>query len=154
MVETGLDTTAHCIPHILGKPMWSFRLMWLVCFLASCAGCGYLLARSLSDYLNYEVVTTICKVPDSPALFPAVTLCNTNLITNRYASNYVWSKIIEADGHFSNNSLWCLQLHQVHCNTWELYRSEILWGYMDQQQGLAIKFWSWEEPLILPMWTL
>ncbi len=26
MIETGLDTTAHGIPNILGNPMWSFKL--------------------------------------------------------------------------------------------------------------------------------
>ena len=95
MVETGLDTTAHGIPNILGNPMWSFKLMWLVCILASCAACGYLLARSVNDYLDHEVVTTIRKVPDSPSIFPTVTLCNTNFVTNRVASNYVWGKIFE-----------------------------------------------------------
>jgi hypothetical protein len=71
MKSTGLDTTAHGIPNILGNPTWSFKLMWIVCFLASCGVCGYLLARSVNDYLNYEVVTTI-QLPSFPPSLSAM----------------------------------------------------------------------------------
>jgi hypothetical protein len=100
MVETGLDTTAHGIPNILGNPMWSFKLMWLVCILASCAACAYLLARSVNDYLDHEVVTTIRRISDSPALFPTVTLCNANFITSQAAYDFVLQKI-NSDGQIA-----------------------------------------------------
>jgi hypothetical protein len=93
MVETGLDTTDHGIPNILGNPMWSFKLMWTVRLVASCGVCGYLLARSVNDYLSYEVMTTIRKVSDSPSIFPTVTLCNMNFVTNQLAFNYIKEKM-------------------------------------------------------------
>jgi hypothetical protein len=89
MMNAAYDTTAHGIPNILGSTPWLFKIMWMVCLLASCGCCGYLLVKSVIDYLGYEVVTTICKVPDSPALFPTITLCNANLISNQNALNYV-----------------------------------------------------------------
>ncbi len=89
MTDTGLETTAHGIPNMISNTMWSFKLMWIVCFLASCAGCAYLLYKSTKDYLDYEVVTTIKKISESPTIFPTVTLCNRNLIVNQAMKDYV-----------------------------------------------------------------
>jgi hypothetical protein len=94
LVETGRESTAHGIPHILRNPMLPIKLIWIVCFLASCGFCAYLLTKGVLDYLAYDVVTTIRKMPDIPALFPSVTLCNANMITNQIAYNYVWNQMI------------------------------------------------------------
>jgi hypothetical protein len=91
--DTGSTPTAHGIPNILANTAWSFKLMWLACFLSSFAVCCWLLTRSVHDYLEYKVVTTIKRVRDKPGLFPTVTLCNTNFVTNEVAYNYIREKM-------------------------------------------------------------
>jgi hypothetical protein len=93
MTDTVIQTTAHGIKNIITNTVLAFKLMWVVCFLASCAGCGYLLYKGTNDYLDYEVVTTIKKIGESPTIFPTVTICNTNLITNQKAFDYVKEKM-------------------------------------------------------------
>ncbi len=90
---TGLESTAHGIPKIVGSKMWPLKIIWTVCFLTSCGFCGFLLYRSVNDYLAYDVVTTIKKIRETPTIFPTVTLCNSNLISRRAAYDYFRAKM-------------------------------------------------------------
>ena len=45
-------------------------------FLASTAGCAYLLYLSVISYLSYNVVTKISVYDELPSQFPTVTICN------------------------------------------------------------------------------
>ncbi len=89
MTDTGLETTAHGIPNMISNTMWSFKVMWIVCFLGSCGVCAYLLYKSTNDYLDYDVVTTIQKISETPTEFPTISICNTNLIVNQNSFDYV-----------------------------------------------------------------
>jgi hypothetical protein len=94
MTDTGLESTAHGIPNMISNKVWPFKLMWIVCFLASCGGCGFLLHKSVNDYLAREVVTTIRKIGETPTIFPTVTVCNTNLVVNQKMHHYVFENML------------------------------------------------------------
>jgi hypothetical protein len=100
-VRTALDSTAHGIPSIQRNENWFLKILWIVCFVASCGFCGYLLFKGVNDYLEYEVVTTVKKIGETPTTFPTVTLCNDNLITNQkafdFASQFAKDFVIEYD---------------------------------------------------------
>jgi hypothetical protein len=89
ITDTGLESTAHGIPNMISNTMWSFKLMWIVCFLGSCGGCAYLLYKSTNEYLDYDVVTTVHKISETPTKFPTISICNTNLIVNQKSFDYV-----------------------------------------------------------------
>jgi hypothetical protein len=91
--ETMLDSTGHGFPNLISNKRWSFRIMWLLCMLGAFCGCAYLLTKSIKDFLEFEVVTSIRKVGETPALFPTVTLCNTNMIVNQVSQSYVSSML-------------------------------------------------------------
>jgi hypothetical protein len=80
MKNTGMASTVHGIPNILANQEWSFKLLWTVCC--------WLLNKGANDCLKYDGVTTIKRVPEVPSVFPTVTICNTNLITNQVAYDY------------------------------------------------------------------
>lgn len=53
-----------------------FKLMWLISFFVSLSACVYYQVKTLIDYFEYEVVTTITTIPESNQEFPTITLCN------------------------------------------------------------------------------
>jgi hypothetical protein len=82
IVNTIQNTTAHGFSRIITSQLWLLKLAWLCCMLAAITGCTFLLHKSVVDFLNYEVVTTIRKYDNNPATFPVVAICNINLVTN------------------------------------------------------------------------
>jgi hypothetical protein len=87
--ETMLDSTGHGFPNLISNKRWSFRIMWLLCMLVAFCGCAYLLTKSVIDFLEFEVVTSIRREGETPALFPTVALCSANTIVNQVSQSYV-----------------------------------------------------------------
>jgi len=46
------------------------RLMWLLSLILTSSVCFYLIAKSATNYLNYEVVTKINVINEEPSIFP------------------------------------------------------------------------------------
>ena len=70
------SSTSHGLPNIARTNSKILRLLWTISFLASTAGCAYLLYLSAASYLNYDVVTKITFYDELPSQFPTVTICN------------------------------------------------------------------------------
>ena len=73
--ETAENSTSHGIPNIARTDSNILKLMWLICLLGSAGGCAYLVFDSLNGYLNYEVVTKISKISETPSPFPIISIC-------------------------------------------------------------------------------
>jgi hypothetical protein len=71
--------------------------MWFAFFLISSGGCGYLVYQSITNYLNFEVVTQIQKFNSIPSPFPTITICNINPIANKYSYEYVNNTLAESN---------------------------------------------------------
>jgi hypothetical protein len=87
--ERLMQTTAHGFSNIILNNLWMFKLTWICCLMCAFAGCGYLIHKTIADFLDYDVVTTIRKYSDTPVTFPAVSICNSNLVANERAQEYV-----------------------------------------------------------------
>jgi hypothetical protein len=76
--QTLKETTLHGPPRIFsrGERRLFVRILWLLLFLASTAGAIYTISTQIIDYLNFEVVTQIKLIQESPTEFPTVTFYN------------------------------------------------------------------------------
>ena len=88
-IELAGSSTAHGYPNIFRTKYWSVRLMWLVFFLVSTGLCGFMIYRSLNDYLSYNVVTEVRRYRQIPATFPVVTFCNLNPLISQDSENLI-----------------------------------------------------------------
>ena len=82
-VELSSGWTAHGYHNIYRSEHWPVRLMWILIFLLASILCGYMVYKSITDYLQYDVVTKIRDYSQVPANYPVITFCNINpLIKN------------------------------------------------------------------------
>ena len=55
-------------------------MMWTLFFLVATGLCSFLIFKSITNYLQFDVVTKIQLFKESPVEFPVVTLCNNNIL--------------------------------------------------------------------------
>jgi hypothetical protein len=65
------------------------QFIWLVILLGSTGATFYLIARSLMDYLKYEVTSQIKLIDEIPTKFPTVTFCDNNPFTSIVAQDFL-----------------------------------------------------------------
>ena len=91
LIEWSASSTAHGFPNIIKNKSKSLKLMWTICFLISLGSCTFMIIKSIKDYLQYDVITQIRVISESPTLFPTVTICNINPFTTDYAQDFLKS---------------------------------------------------------------
>lgn len=74
------ETTSHGIPHILRTRNVFLKIMWSIFLLASLGYCIYFITKMLIQYFQFQTSTSIDYIQETPAQFPAITICNTNPI--------------------------------------------------------------------------
>jgi hypothetical protein len=80
------SSTSHGYPNIFRSPHLSIRILWSISFLTSSILCFLLVYKSTTEYFNFDVVTKVRVIEESPTLFPVVTICNKNpFLTNEAA---------------------------------------------------------------------
>lgn len=94
--EAGIKSTLHSIPKIAKSENLLITIIWLLSTLGSVGFCSYLMYKSISDYLSFDVVTKIRVIKEKESEFPAITLCNVE------AFNSYW--VIEEYKNFLLNS--------------------------------------------------
>ena len=57
------------------------KLLWLIVLLVSLGITAWVVSWNVLAYLDYEVVSQICVVYETPTEFPAVTFCDNNPFT-------------------------------------------------------------------------
>ncbi|CAF1069477.1 unnamed protein product [Brachionus calyciflorus] len=82
--DAGLSTTGHGLPNILRSNRMSLKIFWTICVFVSLGICAFLLQRSFVDFLNWDVVTKIQLITETPAIFPTISICNANPIQTNY----------------------------------------------------------------------
>ena len=68
-IEIVKNSTAHGIPRLFTNNLFSLKIIWFICFLASTCACSYFLYRSVSSFLAHEVVITVKVVSTTCSLF-------------------------------------------------------------------------------------
>lgn len=71
-----LFSTIHGIQHIVRTPNSLVKFVWFFCFLSAIATCAYFMSVSLSNYLNYKVVTYLNTIYEDRSEFPALSICS------------------------------------------------------------------------------
>jgi acid-sensing ion channel 1 len=97
IIDRLLQSTAHGFSNIILNNLWVFKLAWICCLTGAFACCGYLIQKTIAEFLDYNVVTTIRKYGDSPVTFPAVSICNSNLVVHERALEYVNNLVVPLD---------------------------------------------------------
>ena len=83
--EIVLSSTSHGLPNILRSDRLFFKVFWTFFILVCSSYCLYSIVKSIRSYYEYEVVTKIEVIDEKPTQFPAVTICNLNLLATDYA---------------------------------------------------------------------
>ena len=78
LLKFGKKSSKHGIPNIIqAKSLW-LKAMWTFFFILATSCSSYLVIKSISNYLDNEVVTKIKVLWQQPAEFPTVIVCNLN----------------------------------------------------------------------------
>lgn len=87
------ELTAHGLPLIIRKKNCYAKIIWML-FTALAVGlCCYMVVKTITEYLKYEVVTKIRKEIRFHVKFPIVSICNTNPFVTQAASDYIKESI-------------------------------------------------------------
>ena len=60
-------------------------ISWLIIFVASISATLYLIVSAVSDFLRYDISSTVRYLTEERSVLPTVTLCNINPFTTEYA---------------------------------------------------------------------
>jgi hypothetical protein len=88
-VEWSSSSTSHGYPNIFRTDKWPIKIMWLFFLLLSTGVCFYMVTKSVTDYLNHEVVTKIRVFNEQMMEFPTITICNLNPFTKKASLEYI-----------------------------------------------------------------
>ena len=92
--ETLESSSVHALPNIIRNRFYPVKIMWVICFFGSSIGCAMFISKSISDYLNYDVITNIKIDYVNKLKFPMITICNTNIQKTKNISNMLNDTII------------------------------------------------------------
>ena len=91
-------STTHALPNIVkvrnGKVL---KIIWICCFIASTIYCSIVLNRLLYEYYSFTSSTSTKYISESPALFPAVTICNIKMIDQKHNPLFVKHYLAQID---------------------------------------------------------
>lgn len=87
-LEWILSSTCHGLPSIFRTSQIYLKLIWLFFFLASTAGCFYIIINYIITFFEYGVDVNTLNVIETPINFPAVTICNLNIFNQVRASAF------------------------------------------------------------------
>ena len=85
--EMALSTSVHAIPNIIRTPHRKLKIIWIIFFLISTGFCLFLVFKSITTYLEFEITTKIKYIYEPKSVFPAITICNKNPLLTDYAKN-------------------------------------------------------------------
>ena len=103
----------------------SLKIFWILSLMFVLGFCSFLVVKSVSEYLSFEVTTKIRTVFETPTLFPKITICNKNAITTKYAYDEIlnlknvsnlsmnYTKI----SHYLNDILLLCKFNNRNCST-------------------------------------
>ena len=74
--ELVLASTSHGLPNIFRSQHSAIKLMWICLFTASISMGFYIVTKSIIEYLDFETVTKINVINETPTQFPAITIYN------------------------------------------------------------------------------
>jgi len=98
-------TTLHGITYIYDSSSLLVKFIWTVVFCGFFAFACWLLSKSFTTFLNYEVDTSVSRLKVNEITFPAVTFCNLYYSTDIKEKNYSAAVINQMNYQNSPNFL-------------------------------------------------
>ena len=93
--DTFESSSIHAIPNIIKNKFITIKIVWIVCFLVSFSGCSWFMIKSINDYLQHNVVTSVRINYINEIKFPVIGICNLNYFNKKLASELIIEKIGE-----------------------------------------------------------
>ncbi len=106
-------SSIHAIPNIVRNRFYLIKIIWFLCLLASTGICAWFIQKSITDYLNFEVISKTDIVYVQKIIFPIISICNLNLFSTQRGSEHVLklSNMIYNSTDFSKINL--LNVHLI-----------------------------------------
>ena len=111
-----LTSTIHGIPSVFRTKKNFLKCIWAISFLISTTVCAFILTKSLMEYFEYKIVTKTSVKTDFPAIFPMITICNSNPLMTDVAKQFVQEVLTEhpRDSDLDLISFYTLNLSNSH----------------------------------------
>lgn len=77
-IEQSLSLSLHGYPRIFRTSDKFLQIIWAVAFIVSLSACYFMIYKSVSEYLEHNVITRSREYAEFSMQFPAVTICNVN----------------------------------------------------------------------------
>ena len=101
------------------SPNYKVQAIWLLILLGSIGATFYFISKSILDFFKYEVVSQTTLINEFPIVFPAVTFCDNNVLSRKYAES-VWEDVAQKNGitDLNSESLYSLALQTLSSNAY------------------------------------
>jgi hypothetical protein len=83
----------HFILNVFYSPHLSLKIVHLIFILISSGLALYMTITLVINYFEYNVVTITRTINENPVTFPKVTICNRNILTTKYAYEFLANSI-------------------------------------------------------------
>jgi hypothetical protein len=109
-VNWARNSSIHGLPSIfsISSPRYKKHLIikkvWIISVIISLVTCSYFVAFGIKKYFNHEVKTQVRIKPQMPAEFPAVTICNQNMLITNFSQEFV-DQVFEKYNIVNNTAL-------------------------------------------------
>ena len=87
--ETLYNSLAQAIIKMLETPVFALKVFLFLCVILSSGLCSFMIKELIVNFFSFGVSTTSRTLYETPALFPKVTICNTNPFTTQYALEFL-----------------------------------------------------------------
>ncbi|CAF0973946.1 unnamed protein product [Brachionus calyciflorus] len=84
-----LDSTSHGFPKIFKTERPILKIMWIIGLCVSIGLCSYLITRSIMNYVEFGVTTTIRYRTEIPMELPAVSICQNSMFTTEKGEQFI-----------------------------------------------------------------
>ena len=92
LCKSKLDSSSLiALPNIYKSKNNIIKLLWFILSISSAGLCSWFMARSISDYLSYNVITKTEMKYNNVMKFPIITICNLNSFATDSANEYIKS---------------------------------------------------------------
>ncbi|CAF1062449.1 unnamed protein product [Brachionus calyciflorus] len=83
-----LDSTSHGFPKIFKSNRTVLKVLWVKGLCVSLGFCAFLVYRAITDYVSFEVTTSIRQIDKIPIQFPAISICNSETFVTKKAIEF------------------------------------------------------------------
>ena len=77
-IDLAKNSSINGLPNMVRSERLSLKIMWLIVLIGSSSACIYFVISCLNGYFEYEYITSIKTIPETPSAFPAISICSYN----------------------------------------------------------------------------